>query len=251
MRQVIIAGNWKMHGDRAFVDSLLTELTATIPSDSKADWLIFPPFPFLAQAQQLLANTPIAVGAQNMHDNESGAFTGEVSSTMLKDLGCQYVLLGHSERRHVFGETSEFVARKVAQALKQGLIPVVCVGETLEERKAEQTEAVIQTQLAAVFAELAEPQDIGKTVIAYEPVWAIGTGEAATPELAQAVHAFIRKYIGETAPNVAQSLPILYGGSVKPANAAALFAMEDIDGGLIGGAALKATDFVEIGQCIK
>lgn len=203
------------------------------------------PAPYLAQCQQLLSGTPVAWGAQDVSTHEAGAYTGEISAAMLKDFGCAYVIVGHSERRAYHGESDEMVGHKAARAIAAGLVPIVCVGETLAEREAGQTEQVVQRQLEAVLAQLAG-KDVEKMVVAYEPVWAIGTGKTATPQMAQDVHAFLRGRIAARDAQAAAGMQILYGGSMKPDNAAELLAMADIDGGLIGGAALKATDFLAI-----
>jgi triosephosphate isomerase (TIM) len=245
MRRKLVAGNWKMNGSQAFVDSLLKDILSGLNDFSTADVAVFPPFVYLSQVRQLLADAAIGFGAQNLSEHESGAFTGEVSALMLKDIGCNYVIIGHSERRHVFGESSELVAAKFVAAQTQGLIPVLCVGETQQEREQNLTEKVILEQLQPVIAKVGV-EGLHQAIVAYEPVWAIGTGLTATPEQAQETHAFIRRHIAQKDAVVADGLQILYGGSVKADNAAAIFAMADVDGGLIGGAALKAQDFVEI-----
>jgi len=223
----LVAGNWKMHGSRTSVAALLDELVKANPLGCA----VCAPFPYLAQVAERLRGTRIAWGAQNVSEHAQGAYTGEVAAAMLADFGCRYVIVGHSERRHIFGESDAQVAAKFAAAAKAGLTPILCVGETLEERDAGKTEAVVERQLSVV--------DFKGGVLAYEPVWAIGTGRNATPEQAQAVHGFLRK-------RVPADTPILYGGSVKPQNAAAIFAMPDVDGGLIGGASLVAKDFLDI-----
>ena len=229
-RSRLVAGNWKMHGSRAANRALVDAILKGLGKDG-AECAVCVPFPYLADMQQWLRATPLAWGAQNLSEHEKGAYTGEVSAAMLVEFGCRYVIVGHSERRQLYGETDSQVGAKYAAARKAGLTPIVCVGETLEEREAGRTEEVVARQLAAVpFAE---------GVLAYEPVWAIGTGRNATPEQAQAVHAFLRK-------KVSGATRILYGGSVKPQNAAAIFAMPDVDGGLIGGASLVAADFLAI-----
>src|SRR5579859_4179606 len=233
----LVAGNWKMHGSRSanrvLVDAILKGMT-----NDAAQCAVCPPFPYLTEVAGQLRGTAVALGAQNVNEHAQGAYTGEVSAAMLKELGCRYVIVGHSERRQIYGETDAQVAAKFAAARGAGLTPILCVGETLEEREAGKTEEVVARQLGAVqFAD---------AVLAYEPVWAIGTGRNATPEQAQAVHAFLRGRIAERSREVAAQLRILYGGSVKPANAKALFAMPDVDGGLIGGASLVAQDFLEI-----
>jgi triosephosphate isomerase (TIM) len=232
----LVAGNWKMHGSRASVQALLDSLLQGIPKDAKADCAVCAPFPYLALVAERLRGSPIAWGAQNASEHAQGAYTGEVSAAMLAEFGCRYVLVGHSERRQLYGESDAQVAAKFAAVKKAGMTPILCVGETLQERDAGQTEAVVARQLAAV--------EFKDAVLAYEPVWAIGTGRNATPEQAQAVHAFLRR-------KVSSDTPILYGGSVKPQNAAAIFAMPDVDGGLIGGASLVAKDFLAIVEALN
>lgn len=241
-RKRLVLGNWKMHGNLADNATLLAAVRAGADALS-ADIGVCVPFPYLAQAGVALAGSPVSWGAQDVSTHEKGAYTGEVSALMLTDFGCRWALVGHSERRSYHAESNDYVAAKTAAALQAGLTPVVCVGETLAQREAGQTLAVIAEQLAPVLALGAEK--VTRVVVAYEPVWAIGTGLSATPEQAQAVHAAIRaqlRTLGEAAGNVR----ILYGGSVKPATAAALFTQPDIDGGLIGGAALVADDFLQI-----
>jgi triosephosphate isomerase (TIM) len=232
----LVAGNWKMHGSRAFVQALLDSLLQGIPKDAKAGCAVCAPFPYLALVAERLRGSPIAWGAQNVSEHAQGAYTGEVSAAMLAEFGCRYVLVGHSERRQLYGESDAQAAAKFAAVKKAGMTPILCVGETLEERDAGQTEAVVARQLGAV--------EFKDAVLAYEPVWAIGTGRNATPEQAQAVHAFLRR-------KVSSDTPILYGGSVKPQNAAAIFAMPDVDGGLIGGASLVAKDFLAIVEALN
>jgi triosephosphate isomerase (TIM) len=225
-----------MHGSRASVQALLDSLLQGIPKDAKAGCAVCAPFPYLALVAERLRGSPIAWGAQNASEHAQGAYTGEVSAAMLAEFGCRYVLVGHSERRQLYGETDAQAAAKFAAVKKAGMTPILCVGETLGERDAGQTEAVVARQLGAV--------DFKDAVLAYEPVWAIGTGRNATPEQAQAVHAFLRR-------KVSSDTPILYGGSVKPQNAAAIFAMPDVDGGLIGGASLVAKDFLAIVEALN
>ncbi len=234
-----------MHGSLAQNEVLLNALAAGLAHMPGVDCAVCVPFPYLHQAQKKLAGTPIKWGAQDAHQLDKGAYTGEVSASMLGDFGCTYVLVGHSERRSLYGESSALVAEKYAAVQKAGMTPVLCIGETLEQREAGATESVVAEQLDAVIA-LAGVQSLGGAVLAYEPVWAIGTGKTATPEQAQAVHAFIRQRVAGLDKAVAQGLRILYGGSVKASNAAELFAMADIDGGLIGGASLIAEDFLAI-----
>lgn len=234
-----------MHGSLAQNEVLLGAVTAGMAALSGVDCAVCVPFPYLQQVQQKLAATAVKWGAQDVHEMEKGAYTGEVAAAMLTDFGCAYVLVGHSERRSLYGESSALVAEKFVAAQKAGLVPVLCVGETLEQREAGNTEPVVAEQLDAVIS-LAGVQALSRAVLAYEPVWAIGTGKTATPDQAQAVHAFVRQRVAGLDAAVAQELRILYGGSVKAANAAELFAMADIDGGLIGGASLIAEDFLEI-----
>ncbi len=237
-----------MNGDIGFVEALLAHLrTATAKPLPGVQFVVCPPFPYIGLAAARLSGSAISWGAQNVCANGNGAYTGEVSATMLKDIACRYVIVGHSERRAMFGETDALVAAKIGQALSAGLIPIVCVGETLAEREADRVTEVISTQVLAALAVL--PKNVAADpsfVLAYEPVWAIGTGKTASPEQAQAVHALIRSLLDQ-AGHAAQKVQILYGGSVKAANAPALFAMPDIDGGLIGGSALSSDEFLGIG----
>jgi triosephosphate isomerase len=244
MRRKLITGNWKMNGGLASNAALLSAVKSELAQPA-CQVAVCAPAPYLAQCQQLLAGTPVAWGAQDVSAHDAGAYTGEISAAMLRDFDCAYVIVGHSERRAYHGESDEIVGRKAARAIAAGMIPIVCVGETLAERDAGQTEQVVQRQLEAVLAQLAG-NDLGKLVVAYEPVWAIGTGKTATPQMAQDVHAFLRGRIAERDAQAASGIQILYGGSMKPDNAAELLAMADIDGGLIGGAALKAADFLAI-----
>lgn len=248
MRRPIIAGNWKMNGTRASVQELLQSIKEGAAGIRGVEWIVFPPFPFLEQTKKLLSDTNITWGAQNLSDKLFGAYTGEVSASMLKDFGCRYVLVGHSERRSICGEDNKLVASKFVAASDVGLIPILCVGETLEQRKLNHTQEVVGEQVNAVLKLKNRVRNLHNAVIAYEPVWAIGTGVVATPEQAQEVHQYIRALIAKSDAKVAQQIRILYGGSVKPDNAKALFTMPDIDGGLIGGASLKADDFLEIGR---
>ncbi|MFO0123493.1 MAG: triose-phosphate isomerase [Inhella sp.] len=239
MRKPLVVGNWKMTGSKAQTEALLSELLALGPWSS--DVAVCPPLPYLAQVQALLQGSGVMWGGQDVSaHNGQGAYTGEVSATMLKDFGATYAIVGHSERRTYHAENDQLVAAKAKAALAQGIVPIVCVGETRAEREAGHTDAVVQRQLGAAIRSLGAR--IGEVVVAYEPVWAIGTGLTATPEQAQAVHARLRQQLLAATPAAAQ-MRILYGGSVKPDNAAQLFAQPDIDGGLIGGAALKASDF--------
>jgi len=245
MRQPLVAGNWKMHGSRAENASLVSGLLDLLQPGKQAEILLCPPFPYLMETARLLKDSGVSLGAQSVCAEAQGAFTGEVSAAMLKDVGCRYVLVGHSERRQVFAESDVLVARKFMAALSQGLVPVLCVGETLDEREAEQTGAVVSRQLEAVLA-VSGVQSFAGAVIAYEPVWAIGTGRTASPEQAQAVHAMIRAKVAQLDATIGGSVRLLYGGSVKASNARELFAMPDIDGGLVGGASLKADEFARI-----
>jgi triosephosphate isomerase len=242
----LIAGNWKMHGSLGESRALVEALRAGVAAPAPATMLLCPPYVYLPAVHGWLQDSAIALGGQNVADQPgSGAYTGEVSGQMLRDVGCSHVIVGHSERRALYGETDAVVATKFKAAQAAGLVPIACVGETLEQREANQTRAVIERQVAALV-ESAGVQAFAKAVIAYEPVWAIGTGRTATPEQAQEVHAFIRGMIGKRDATIAAGLSILYGGSVKGANARSLFAMADIDGGLVGGASLVAAEFLEI-----
>ncbi len=245
MRRKLVVGNWKMHGSLAQNESLLAAVKSGAAQLSGVDVAVCAPFPYLAQLRQELSTSVVKWGAQDVHQLEKGAFTGEVSAPMLADFDCTYVIVGHSERRSIYGESSRLVAEKFATAQQSGLVPILCVGETLEQREAGATEAVVAEQLDAVIG-LVGVSALRKAVVAYEPVWAIGTGKTATPAQAQAVHAFIRQRVAGHDAQVAQGLVMLYGGSVKAANAPELFAMADIDGGLIGGAALVAEEFLAI-----
>jgi triosephosphate isomerase len=244
MRKKLVAGNWKMHGSLAENAALLAAIK---PALAGIEAVVCVPFPYLAQAQALLAGSSIAWGAQNVSEQAKGAFTGEVSASMLLDFGCKYVIVGHSERRSLYGESDALVASKYRVAQSAGLIPILCVGESLDERESGVTEAVVARQLDAVI-DAAGVGSLAKAVVAYEPVWAIGTGKTASPEQAQAVHAFIRGKIAALDSGVANQLVIQYGGSVKASNASELMAKPDIDGGLIGGASLVAGEFVAICQ---
>jgi triosephosphate isomerase len=250
MRIKFVAGNWKMNGTLAANQDLLRRLTPDLARIAGVKCAVCVPFPYLAQVQQLLSGSSIAWGAQDISQFDAGAYTGEVSGAMLVDFGCRYVIVGHSERRTLFGETSGIVAEKYAAALKAGLTPILCVGETLQERESGTTETVIASQLDAVVSH-SGVQSLAHAVIAYEPVWAIGTGKTASPEQAQAVHAFIRARIGREDGSIAERVQVLYGGSVKAGNAVQLFAMEDIDGGLIGGASLDPQEFAAICQAAR
>jgi triosephosphate isomerase len=243
LRARLVAGNWKMHGSRADNARLLDAIIAG--GAGGVDCAVCVPFPYLAEVSSRLSGSKFALGAQNVSEFASGAYTGEVSAPMLAEVGCTYALVGHSERRALFGETDEQVAAKFVAAQKSGLVPILCVGETLGEREGSRTEEVVGRQLEAV-SKLAGIAALGKAVIAYEPVWAIGTGRTASPAQAQEVHSFLRGRIAAKDKATAAGLRILYGGSVKPGNAAEIFAMDDVDGGLIGGASLVAEDFLAI-----
>ena len=250
MRRKLVVGNWKMHGRLASNAVLLDKIVTGVRDINGVDCAVCVPYPYLSQAQSKLQTTNIAWGAQNLNQYQEGAFTGAVSPGMLTDFGCKYVIIGHSERRGLFHESNGIASAKFDAALHAGLTPIFCVGETLEEREDGVTEHVVGTQLDAVLSCAGTP-GLAKAVVAYEPVWAIGTGKTASPAQAQAVHAFIRQRVAQHDSQVAQALCILYGGSVKPSNSAELFAMPDIDGGLIGGAALVADDFVAICQAAQ
>ena len=246
-RKPLVVGNWKMHGDRVSSGKLLSALAAGVGASlgAKVGVAVCPPYPYLEQARVALAGTPVELGGQDVSSFDNGAYTGEVSATMLLDLGCRWAIVGHSERRALLAEGDELVAAKADRALASGLSVIVCVGETLAEREQGDTEAVLARQVGAL-AEVAAKADAQRFVVAYEPVWAIGTGKTASTEQAQAAHAFIRARLGATGFAAAADTRVLYGGSVKPANAGSLFAMPDIDGGLIGGASLSADDFIAI-----
>ena len=247
MRRTLVAGNWKMNGSRDSVRELLEGIKAGAGDVANADLAVCAPSIFIADVSAQLDGTSIAWGGQDVSVHESGAYTGETAASMLTDYGCKYVLVGHSERRTYHKESDELVAEKFEAALNGGLVPVFCIGETLEEREGGITEEVCARQIDAVIDRLGV-DGLGKGVIAYEPVWAIGTGKTATPEQAQDVHAFIRGRVAEKSAEVADAILILYGGSMNAGNAAELLAQSDIDGGLIGGASLKADDFLAIGR---
>ncbi|MAR83419.1 MAG: triose-phosphate isomerase [Legionellales bacterium] len=247
MKKSLLAANWKMNGTQDSVDALLAGISQyDLPEDSM-ECVIFPSLVYLSQVRSCLQDTPIAFGGQTVSCFESGAYTGDVSASMLVDQGCEYVLIGHSERRSLFGETNTVVVEKLAQALKVGLKPIICVGETLEQREAGLAVQTINEQLMPVIESLVNPGILSHLVVAYEPVWAIGTGRHATPEQAQAVHHDIRQLLVNYDAGLAGSVRIIYGGSVKASNAAGLFEMPDIDGALVGGASLDAEEFLKIG----
>lgn len=246
MRKPLVMGNWKMNGNRSDAKALATAILAGL-NKGNSDIAVCVPFVYLADMQTQLQGTDLLLGAQNIGDQASGAYTGETSGIMLNDFDCTYVLVGHSERRSYYNDTNETVADRYCQALANNITPVLCIGETLVERQSDRTFAVVAEQLNAVI-EKAGIASFAKAVIAYEPVWAIGTGKVATDEQAQEVHAYIRQLMASKAAEIAEGMQILYGGSVKPGNAESLFAMADIDGGLIGGAALDTDSFLSIYQ---
>lgn len=244
MRKTIVAGNWKMNASKDSVDNLIKDLLTGMDGIT-SEVLVCAPYPYLAQVELLIQGSKVMLGAQNLNTNASGAYTGEVSADMIKDFGARHVIVGHSERRSLYGETSAMVAEKTKAALNAGLTPLLCIGESIEQRDSGNTEAVIEKQLSAVI-ELVGIEAFNQIIIAYEPVWAIGTGVTATPEQAQEAHLFIRSLLAKNDESVAQKTPILYGGSMNASNASELISCADIDGGLIGGAALKAEDFLQI-----
>jgi len=245
MRKGLVAANWKMNGSRDSNTALLKALVAGLDGGAAPDVLVCPPAVYLQQAGELLKGSNIMLGAQNMHDQQAGAFTGEISAPMLKDLGCSHVIIGHSERREIFGESDALIADKFAAALANSLSPVLCIGETQAQREAGETEATVLRQLDAVLQQVGADA-FADAVIAYEPVWAIGTGLTATPDQAQEMHDLIRGTLARHNDEVAGAIRVLYGGSVKADNAAELFAQPDIDGALVGGASLVADDFLTI-----
>lgn len=247
MRKIIIAGNWKMNNDLTQTEKLIVHLKNLLQNEKpNCDVVVCPPYTSLSEASKLLKGSQIKLGAQNMHFEENGAFTGEVSALMLKSVGCEYVILGHSERRHIFGESNEMINKKIKKALSAGLKPIFCVGELLEERENGTTNDVVKKQILKGLAEISA-DDMKNIIVAYEPVWAIGTGKTASPAQAQEVHEFIRDLVEITySLEIANDLVIQYGGSVKPDNAKELISQKDIDGALVGGACLKADSFVGI-----
>lgn len=251
MRAIIVAGNWKMHKDLAEALALTRELMPRLQNLKRTGIILCPPFTALFNISELLKNTPLKLGAQNMYFAPEGAFTGEIAGKMLLSVGCEYVILGHSERRHIFGETDELVQRKVTAALQIGLKPIICIGETLAQRQAGQTFKVVEEQLLTALATVT-PEQLPECIIAYEPVWAIGTGVNATPQQAAEVHAMLRRLLGDKyGRSAAEEVTIQYGGSVKPENAAELASEPDIDGFLVGGASLKAVDFTQIAAVVE
>ena len=249
MRQAMVAGNWKMNGSSESVSELMSGINQGVGSVS-AEVVVCPPFVYVPTVADSVANSDVKLGAQNLCEQDSGAFTGEVSGSMLSDIGCEYVIIGHSERRAMYGESDAVTAVKYAAALKNNLKPIFCIGETLEEREEGITEDVVGRQINAIL-DTAGVASLANAVLAYEPVWAIGTGKTASPEQAQEVHAFIRTKISNLDSTIADGLRILYGGSMNPANAEDLCSQADIDGGLIGGASLKSEDFLVICNAAK
>lgn len=245
MRKLLVAGNWKMHGSRTQNTQLSSELLDGLEDQREADVLVCPPFVYLWELARAAKDSGVAIGGQNLSAESVGAYTGETSASMLVDVGCKYVIVGHSERRALYHEDDSLVARKFVAAHQAGLIPILCLGETLEERERGATEEVVGRQLNAILS-VSGVGDFASAVVAYEPVWAIGTGRTATPEQAEEVHSFIRRMISSEDANIGDSVRILYGGSVKAANASELFSMPDVDGGLVGGASLKADEFLRI-----
>jgi triosephosphate isomerase (TIM) len=245
MRKPLVAGNWKMHGSRADNASLVRDLLDALRPEWSAEVVLCPPYVYLWETGRLIKDSDVTLGAQNLGAETQGAFTGEVSAVMLRDVGCRYVLVGHSERRQIFGETDALVARKFVAAQSHRLVPVLCVGETLDERESGRTHEVVSRQIDAVLG-VSGIAALGSAIVAYEPVWAIGTGRNASPEQAQEVHGMIRRKLGTLDATIGASARILYGGSVKASNARDLFSMPDIDGGLVGGASLKADEFARI-----
>ena len=249
MRRRIVAGNWKLHGDHAFAHALMDAIAA-VPSPAGVERVVLPPLPYLADLAEHYGDRGIALGSQDVSVNEKGAYTGEVSATMLADVGARYGLVGHSERRQYHGEDSELVARKFIAARKGGLVPILCVGETLQQRESGQTEFCLQSQLQPLF-DLAGAGALDGAVVAYEPVWAIGTGLTPTPQDVAEAHAHIRARLAEKLGPESEKMRILYGGSVKPSNAVELLSIHNVDGALVGGASLKASDFLGIAEAYR
>jgi len=250
MRQPFVAGNWKLNGSKASCQSLIKGILEGMSQVKRAEVAVCPPYLYIPQVAEMVKGSSLVLGAQNACEHENGAYTGEISTSMLKEFACRYVILGHSERRSIYGESDQTVATKTQAVVKQGITPILCVGELLEERESGQTESVVARQLDAVI-NMGGAALLSACVIAYEPVWAIGTGKTASPQQAQDVHAFIRRKIAAVNAEVAAKIRILYGGSVKSDNAADLFSQADIDGGLIGGASLDAPGFIEICAAAK
>ena len=247
MRRTLIAGNWKMNGSLASIEELINGIKDGLADVTNADMAVCPPAVYISTVNNMIGDANIGLGSQNVCDQESGAFTGELAASMLKEFNCGYAIIGHSERRSIYGESDELIAKRFAMAVKSGITPLFCIGETLEERESGIMEDVVSRQIDAVI-DTQGIDAIGQCVIAYEPVWAIGTGVTASPEQAQAAHAFIRAKLAALSTEVAEKVQILYGGSMNAGNAAELLSQPDIDGGLIGGAALKAADFLAIGK---
>ena len=246
MRKSVIAGNWKMNNDISESQNLVSGIISGLGNDTMCDVIVCPPFTSLSEVNTLIKNTPVKLGSQNIHFEDSGAFTGEISSSMLKSVGCEYVIIGHSERRTIFGENDEIINKKIIKALESGLKVIFCIGESLEQREEGVTNEVVKKQIVGGLLNVTT-NDLKNIIIAYEPIWAIGTGKTATPEQAQEVHLFIRGLIEQIySKESAEILVIQYGGSVKPDNAATLLSQPDIDGALIGGACLKADSFLSI-----
>lgn len=251
MRQKFIAGNWKMYTTAASAEELADAVVRGVGRGGPVRVAVCPPFLYLARVSRALQGSPVGVGAQNLYPEKEGAFTGEVSPAMLVDVGCQYVIVGHSERRKILGETDTFINRKVHAGLAVGLQVILCVGETLEEREANRTEAILDAQITTCLGGI-DAEQLGRIVVAYEPVWAIGTGRHATPQQAQEAHAFLRRRVGQLCgADAAAKLIIQYGGSVKPDNAALLLSQPDVDGALVGGASLKTDQFLAIVEAAK
>ena len=244
MRKTIVAGNWKMNASKESVNTLIEGILSGM-NEASSEVIVCAPFPYLSQVESLIQGSSLMLGAQNLNVNSAGAYTGEVSADMIKDFGAQHVIVGHSERRSLYGETNAIVAEKTKAAIGAGLTALLCVGESLEDRESGNTEAIVEEQINTVI-DLIGIESFDQVIIAYEPVWAIGTGLTATPEQAQAVHLFIRNLLANSSEKIAKRTPILYGGSMNAGNAADLISCSDIDGGLIGGAALKAEDFLQI-----
>ena len=244
MRKTIVAGNWKMNASKESVNTLIEGILSGM-NEASSEVIVCAPFPYLSQVESLIQGSSLMLGAQNLNVNSAGAYTGEVSADMIKDFGAQHVIVGHSERRSLYGETNAIVAEKTKAAIDAGLTALLCVGESLEDRESGNTEAIVEEQINAVI-DLIGIEAFDQVIIAYEPVWAIGTGLTASPEQAQTVHLFIRNLLANSSEKIAKRTPILYGGSMNAANAADLISCSDIDGGLIGGAALKAEDFLQI-----
>ena len=249
MRQKLVVGNWKMHGQMSQVIQLINQLIDGVPAALGSQVVVLPPAIYIPLVKELLVRCAISLGAQNVYPKDFGAYTGEISAPMLNDFNCRYVLVGHSERRQLFCEDENFVAQKFHHVKNHGMIPVLCVGETLEQREKGQTKQVIATQLRAIKEYAADCYQ--NCIIAYEPIWAIGTGKTASPELVQEVHQYIRSLVAESNSDDAEKMTLLYGGSVNEGNARALFSMPDVDGGLVGGASLNAKQFLEIVKCIN